>query len=72
MWKDPIVAEVRQIRQAHAARFNYDLRAIVEDLKQQERASQRKFITLVPKRYSADTQVYAEQPQPESLVAQQA
>jgi hypothetical protein len=33
---DEIVDEVRAIRDAHAARFNYDLRAIYEDLKKSE------------------------------------
>ena len=42
MWRDEIVEEVRRIRQAHAARFNYDLKAIVQDLKEQERASGRR------------------------------
>jgi hypothetical protein len=26
MWTDPIVEEIHQIRQAYAARFNYDLK----------------------------------------------
>jgi hypothetical protein len=34
MWKDPIVEEVRRIREEHAARFGYDLKAIYEDLKE--------------------------------------
>lgn len=33
---DEIIAEVRAIREAHAAKFNYDLRAIFEDLKRIE------------------------------------
>ncbi len=36
MWNDEIVSEVRAIREAHAAKFNYDLRAIDEDLKMSE------------------------------------
>jgi hypothetical protein len=36
MMNDEIVDEVRAIREAHAARFNYDLRAIYEDLKKSE------------------------------------
>jgi hypothetical protein len=36
-WQDPIVEEVRAIREAYAARFNYDLQAIYRDLKAQER-----------------------------------
>ncbi len=34
--KDHIVEEVRQIRDEHAAQFNYDLNAIVADLKRSE------------------------------------
>lgn len=36
MMNDEIVDEVRAIRAAHAARFNYNLRAICEDLKTSE------------------------------------
>jgi hypothetical protein len=36
-WQDPIVEEVRAIREAYAARFKYDLQAIYRDLKEQER-----------------------------------
>lgn len=38
MSEDPIVQEVRRIRQEHAARFDYDLAAIFADLKQSEEA----------------------------------
>ena len=38
MLNDEIVDEVRAIRRAHAAQFNYDLRAIYEDLKKSEAA----------------------------------
>ena len=34
--KDEIVDEVRAARQAYAARFGYDIRRIVEDLKAKE------------------------------------
>ena len=36
MLNDEIVDEVRAIRDTHAAKFNYDLRAIYEDLKKSE------------------------------------
>ena len=42
---DPIVDEVRQVRDAHAARFNYDLEAIFRDIKEQEKRSGRRFIS---------------------------
>ncbi len=50
MKDDPIVTEVRKIREAHAARFNYDLRAIYEDIKKQEQACEHELRPLTPKR----------------------
>ena len=44
-WSDPIVDEVRRARDAYAARFNYDLRAIYRDLKAQEKRSGRKIVS---------------------------
>ena len=44
-WSDPIVDEVRRARDAYAARFNYDLRAIYRDLKDQETRSGRKIVS---------------------------
>ncbi len=42
MKDDPIVEEVRRIRQEYAAQFNYDLRAMVQDLqKRQQEHSDR-------------------------------
>jgi hypothetical protein len=46
-WSDPIVDEVRRVRDAYAARFNYDLRAIYRDLKEQEKRSGRKLVSYV-------------------------
>ena len=48
--EDPIVGEVRKVREEHAARFNYDLRAIVDDLKKRERDGGRPVVSLQPKR----------------------
>jgi len=44
-WSDPIVDEVRRARDAYAARFNYDLRAIFRDLKEKEKLSGRKIVS---------------------------
>jgi hypothetical protein len=44
-WSDPIVGEVRRVRDTYAARFNYDLRAIFRDLKEQEKRSGRKIVS---------------------------
>lgn len=50
MRKDPIVEQVRRVRQRHAAKFQYDLDAICRDLKQQERKSGRKVVSLPPRK----------------------
>ena len=47
---DPIVAEIRAIREARAKRFGYDLDAMFEDLRAKEAASGRKFVRLSPRR----------------------
>jgi hypothetical protein len=44
-WSDPIVDEVRRARDAYAARFNYDLRAIFRDLKEQEKRGGCKLVS---------------------------
>ena len=44
MQNDPIVGDVRQVREAHSARFNFDLDAIFADLKEQEQRSGRTFV----------------------------
>jgi hypothetical protein len=49
MWKDEIVEEVRKVRDEYAAKFNYDLDAIYEDIKKQEKQTRRKVISLPPK-----------------------
>lgn len=41
---DPIVDEVRRVRDAHAARFNYDLDAIFQDIRERERKSGLVFV----------------------------
>jgi hypothetical protein len=42
---DPIVEEVRRIRDAHAAKFNYDPKAIFQDIKEQEKRSGRTYVS---------------------------
>jgi hypothetical protein len=41
---DPIVAEVRAAREAHAARFGFDLKAIFQDLRDRQKTSGRKYV----------------------------
>ena len=49
MKADPIVDEVRRVREAHAARFNYDLAAICADLKKKEKDSGHTVVSRHPK-----------------------
>ncbi|MFH1112845.1 MAG: hypothetical protein V1792_02900 [Pseudomonadota bacterium] len=49
MFKDPVVEEVRAARLRHAARFEYDLQKIAEDLRRKERQSGRRIVTFSPK-----------------------
>jgi hypothetical protein len=50
MWNDPIVEEVRKVRNEHAKKFNYDIQSIVADLKKQQKAGRRKFVNLPPRK----------------------
>ena len=49
-WQDPIVEEVRKVRQEHAVRFNYDLKAIAEDLRQRQAGSGHNVVSYPPRR----------------------
>lgn len=56
MTEDPVVQEVRRIRQEHAAQFDYDPKAIFADLKRTEEArDQLQFPLLTPQETQADT-----------------
>ena len=55
MKKDPIVEEIRKIREAHAAKFNYDLKAICADLKKKEKVCGHPVVSLPPKRIFKET-----------------
>lgn len=50
MWQDPIVGEVRQVRERHAARYNFDLKAIYLELKKAEQKSGHRKVSFAPKR----------------------
>ena len=47
---DPIIAEIRAIRDEHAARFNYDVKAIFRDIQAKQKASGRKYVRYPAKR----------------------
>ena len=41
---DPIIAEVRMVRDAHAARFDHDVEAIFQDIRAMQKASGREYV----------------------------
>ena len=49
--QDPIVEEVRKVRDEHAAQFNYDLDAIYADMKRIERESKEPRVSFGPRRF---------------------
>lgn len=49
MIDDPIVAEVRKVRDEHAAKFNYDLDAIFRDIKEKEKSIGRRCVRYQPR-----------------------
>jgi len=46
---DPILSEVRRVREAYAQQFNGDVRAMMDDLRRRHAESKRKSITRQPK-----------------------
>lgn len=41
---DPIIAELRAVRDRHAARFNFDVRAIFQDIRAMQEMSGRDYV----------------------------
>ena len=60
MMEDPIIEELHQFREEWAAQFNYDIHAIVADLRRSQREENRQVVNLPPKRV-ADSSVGQEQ-----------
>ena len=50
MLDDPIVEEVRKIRDEYAKKFNYNLDAIAADLIKQQKTSGRKLVSFPPRK----------------------
>ena len=53
MWKDPIVQEVRKIREANAKKFNYNIRNIVKDARKRQTASNHRVVSFAIKQQKA-------------------
>ena len=49
-WEDPIVKEVRDIRESIAAEHHHDLRALCKHLQARESQEHRKLVTRPPRR----------------------
>ncbi len=61
MLEDPILEELHKIREEWAAQFNYDIHAMVADLRQRQQAENRTVVTLPPKRVPVlDQELFAE------------
>ncbi len=52
MFKDPIVEEVRRIRQEHSAQYGHDIHRICEALRKKEKESGRKLVNFGPRKLS--------------------
>jgi len=50
MWKDEIVEEVRRVRDAQAAKFDYDIDAIVADARKRQQESGQKTVSFPPRK----------------------
>ncbi len=46
---DPIIAEVRAVRENHAAQFGYDITEIFKNLRTKQKASGRKYVSYPPR-----------------------
>ncbi len=49
MWTDPIIEEIHKVRQEHAAKFEYDLLAIVRNYQKRQKLSGKKVISFAKK-----------------------
>ncbi|MBC8041873.1 MAG: hypothetical protein IAF08_00365 [Rhizobacter sp.] len=54
MWKDEIVEEVCKHREAYSSQFNYDLDAIVADIKEKEKPHQDRLVSREAEKPSTD------------------
>ncbi len=50
MQSDPIVVEIRSLRERRAARFGFDIQSIVKDAQQRDAAGDRDIIRRPPRR----------------------
>ena len=51
MWTDPIVEDLKQQSERYASQFNFELKALFQDLREQQKRSGRAAVSLPPKPY---------------------
>ena len=56
---DPIIAEVRAVRDQHAARFDYNVKAIFRDIQARQQASGRQYVRYPARRIAPESEVQA-------------
>jgi len=52
---DPIIAELRAVRDAHATRFDYDVSAIFRDIREKQEKSGREYVRFPARRLNRQT-----------------
>ena len=52
-YEDPIVEKVRKVKEALAAKFNFDLHAMVRDQQQREKRYGKRLVSFVKKKPTA-------------------
>ena len=60
MQSDPIITEIRQIREDRAARFGFDIGSIVRDAQDRDVAGDRVIVSRLPRRPSVTSRREAE------------
>ena len=58
---DPIVSEVRAVRDKHAAQFGYNLKEIFRDIEKKQKASGRKYVRYPSRAAVATTVTFSNQ-----------
>lgn len=53
MWKDPIVQEIRKIREANAVKFNYDIKTIIKEAQKRQKESNHRVVSFIIKKQKA-------------------
>ena len=52
-YEDPIVEEVRKVKEALAAKFNFDVRAILADARKREKRHGKRLVSFVKRKKPA-------------------